>query len=541
MKIFRNLILSLILAICAHNSFSQARITIYYDSTWAINSREHASFYRSTFLDTNYFVMIGPVMDHYADGKVAMNGKYEAGRKLGEFSFYYPDGQLKVKGNFTNDNPVGTWEFFYEDGQPWQRINFIGKDMRVLSYYDRSGVHKVAQGNGRYEGLVYDFLRYDSLYVDGKVKGGFKEGMWVYFNDKGKKIYEEKYSRGNFRFRLNYNKDGILLSRSNEPLSYKMVLPFELLQTERFVYAPNIKQSDYPYFGFLPDEDTLYFDENWEKTDSLSASYYRPTNVNNTVNPSGHIRDYYMSGQLQMEGKFVRGSKTGYFRYFHENGELASEGSYRANKKTGAWRDFYPDGSEKQLIYYEDGHRYVEKYIKPDGKVAVVNGYGFYENELRERGNTFRQKGYFKDYQKHGKWTAYRKNGELYFEETYDQGKLIKGTSYDKQGNVYEYVQASLQAQPTGGMKKFYAFISNKLVYPIEARKLYVQGKVFTQLIIDIDGKLINTKTISSPHPLLAKEAEKVIRQFDDWQPGKLRGQLVKMKFILPITFNLTG
>ena len=520
---------------------AQVRITIFYDSTWAINSRDHASYYRNTFLDTIYTALIGPVQDHYADGSISMKGKYSGGRKQGPFNFYYPSGQLKVQGAFSNNDPLGTWKFFYEDGKPRQTLEFVNNDFRVLSYHDPSGIQKVKQGNGRYEGMVYGFSQADTLYLDGLVADGYKDGEWVYYDEDGTIIYVEKYKKGKFRNRLIYNQKGLLLTSSKEPIHHTMVLPFELIHTERFVYAPDIRQSDYPYFDFLPDEDTLYFDENWEECDSLAASYYRPTNVQNKENPSGYIRDYYMNGQLQMEGRFIKGNKSGPFRYYHNNGQLSSAGSYQDNRKIAIWREYYPDGDDRQVLYYEDGKRFVEKYWTPDGKLSVFNGSGNYKGQIRGRGGSYKVEGSFRDYKKISEWKGYRDNGSLYFEETYEKGELVSGTSYDDDGNAYQYVQVVIDAQPDGGMKDFYAYLSDQLEYPYEARRLNIDGKVFTQLIVTKDGNLSRINTISSPHPTLSREAERVIRKYGKWQPGKVRGQLVKMRFILPITFSLSG
>lgn len=518
---------------------AQVRITIFYDSTWAMNSRDHASYYRNTFLDTSYIALIGPVQDHYADGSIAMKGKYIGGLKQGPFSFFYPNGQLKVEGAFARNEPQGRWEFFYEDGKPWQTLEFANDGFRVLSYTDPSGIDKVKQGNGRYEGMVYGYSQADTLFVDGLVEDGNRDGEWVYYNENGQIVYVEKYRKGNFRNRFVYNHKGLLLSSSKEPIRYTMVLPFELIHTERFVYAPDIRQSDYPYLKFLPDEDTLYFDEDWEETDSLSASYYRPTNVQNKQNPSGYIRDYYMSGQLQMEGRFIKGSKTGPFRYYHENGQLLSEGSYKDDLRNGTWFKYYPDGSDHQLLFYENGQRFVEKYWTSEGKLSVFNGSGAYKGQLREQGGTYQVEGIFRDYKKIGEWKGYRSDGSLYFEETYENGELVSGTSYDEDGNSYQYVKTIVDAQPDGGMKDFYAFLSGKLEYPYDARRMNIEGKVLTQLMVTPDGELVEVKTISSPHKVLSQEAERVIRKYGKWQPGKVRGQLVKMLFILPITFNL--
>ena len=519
---------------------AQIRVTIFYDHTWAINAREFASYYRNTFLDTTYIALLGPVLDRYADGQLAMKGQYKAGKKEGNFSFYYPNGKLKAQGGFSQNKPIGTWSFFYKNGDEWQTLNFLENTFLVESYLDPSGVEKVAQGEGRYEGMVYYREKGDTLYVDGPIVNKHRHGTWIYFDQEGQRVYEEKYTKGKFRYRFIYYND-FITKKTNEAIINSMFLPLELSHTERFMYATNIKQSDYPYLKFLPDEDTIYFDKQWEICDSLHASYYRPTNVNNKDKPSGYIRDYHMSGQLQMEGKFVQGIKTGLFRYYHHNGQLAKTGSYQQGARVGTWQEFYPNGAEKMISFYENGIRNVDYFYSEDGEPQVQRGYGIIEEWFEEQGHSFRRKGKFFDYEKNGLWTAYRKDSSLYFKETYDKGKLVSGISYDSAGYEYEYSQVMIQPQPKGGMKNFYTYIGQKLRYPTDARSAFAEGKVLVQLIIDQNGKLAGQEIMSSPHPLLSKEASRVIKKFDDWQAGQLRGQVAKMRFILPITFSLSG
>jgi antitoxin component YwqK of YwqJK toxin-antitoxin module len=106
---------------------------------------------------------------------------------------------LKVKVEFVNDLPMGTWRFMYEDGSHWQTIEFLKDDFQVLSYHDVSGVQKVKLGEGRYEGAIFSAAVNDILYPDGQLEDGVKDGYWVYYDQKGNIIYEEKYVKGDFR------------------------------------------------------------------------------------------------------------------------------------------------------------------------------------------------------------------------------------------------------------------------------------------------------------------------------------------------------
>ena len=65
-----------------------------------------------------------------------------------------------------------------------------------------------------------------------------------------------------------------------------------------------------------------------------------------------------------------------------------------------------------------------------------------------------------------------------------------------------------------------------------------IQGRVFIQFVIDIDGSIEGIRT-RGPHPLLEKEANRIISLLPKITPGSKNGKLVKVPFSIPITFKL--
>ncbi|MFN8890290.1 MAG: TonB family protein [Cyclobacteriaceae bacterium] len=51
-------------------------------------------------------------------------------------------------------------------------------------------------------------------------------------------------------------------------------------------------------------------------------------------------------------------------------------------------------------------------------------------------------------------------------------------------------------AAPKGGMPAFYKYISEKMKYPDQARRMGVEGKVFVQFVIGKDGSITDVKEI---------------------------------------------
>ena len=95
------------------------------------------------------------------------------------------------------------------------------------------------------------------------------------------------------------------------------------------------------------------------------------------------------------------------------------------------------------------------------------------------------------------------------------------------------------QPAPIGGYSAFYEYIGKKLKYPAQARRMGIEGKVFVEFIIDKDGSITEVKLMKGIGGGCDEEAIRVIKAAPNWKPGKQRGQPVKVKLIVPITFKL--
>ncbi len=64
--------------------------------------------------------------------------------------------------------------------------------------------------------------------------------------------------------------------------------------------------------------------------------------------------------------------------------------------------------------------------------------------------------------------------------------------------------------------------------------------RINVQFVIDAGGKVTDIRT-RAPHKKLAKEAERVIRSLPLMEPGRQRGIPVRVKYNLPIVFEVLG
>ncbi|QHT67176.1 hypothetical protein GXP67_11230 [Rhodocytophaga rosea] len=148
-----------------------------------------------------------------------------------------------------------------------------------------------------------------------------------------------------------------------------------------------------------------YFDESWLLTTKELASYFRVGRID-TVKYlyHGEVNDYYISGKLQMKGKYNQGVKIDTFYFFYPNGNLMTQGYYLQNVRYGIWTNFYDNNFVKDKIVYNNHFLSVLEYYDKDGNQKIRSGNGEWEtsyyNEFTM--DTVKIKGYFVDSLRNG-------------------------------------------------------------------------------------------------------------------------------------------
>ena len=93
------------------------------------------------------------------------------------------------------------------------------------------------------------------------------------------------------------------------------------------------------------------------------------------------------------------------------------------------------------------------------------------------------------------------------------------------------------QGDDTG--TKFRSWVTSRLSYPALASENGVQGRVTLMFVVERDGSLSGIEVISSPERSLSEEAMRVVKSSPKWTPGKQRGVPVRVKYTLPVDFQL--
>jgi TonB family protein len=102
------------------------------------------------------------------------------------------------------------------------------------------------------------------------------------------------------------------------------------------------------------------------------------------------------------------------------------------------------------------------------------------------------------------------------------------------------YAIVDRQAQFQGGdINTFRDWVQKKVIYPEEAFKKKISGKVTIQFTVDTKGKTGDFKVLRSPDPLLSDAVMQALTQSSDWKPALLNGKDVKQMFVIPVEFTL--
>jgi TonB family protein len=85
----------------------------------------------------------------------------------------------------------------------------------------------------------------------------------------------------------------------------------------------------------------------------------------------------------------------------------------------------------------------------------------------------------------------------------------------------------------------FRQYIQQQVSYPEEAAEKGLEGTSFVRFIVDKQGEVENVKVVRSTYPIFGETAAEAIRNAPSWEPGKQRGQKVRVQFTIPVVFKL--
>lgn len=111
----------------------------------------------------------------------------------------------------------------------------------------------------------------------------------------------------------------------------------------------------------------------------------------------------------------------------------------------------------------------------------------------------------------------------------------------ESEEEVADEIFTIVEKQPEfeGGQTAFMKFLQKNVVYPKTARKMGVEGRVFVQFVVGVDGSIDQVEVLKGLGAGCDEEAIRVISKSPNWKPGKQRGKPVRVRIVIPLMFQL--
>jgi TonB family protein len=200
-----------------------------------------------------------------------------------------------------------------------------------------------------------------------------------------------------------------------------------------------------------------------------------------------------------------------------------------------------PQSNYILVEFNEEGDRLLAKMEKAYGIPASIElftpDYGKYKNSTM---NTGPEKIAFNT---SSEWetASLAMNGLRTFAiiEYNEMAKKVVANAKDQNG-VYTIVDDT--ATPENGLPALFEEIAGKIVYPQQARQKGIEGSVFVEFVVIEDGSISDVKALKGIGGGCDEAAARAVRSTTiKWTPGKVNGEIVKQRMVLPVSFKLSN
>lgn len=253
--------------------------------------------------------------------------------------------------------------------------------------------------------------------------------------------------------------------------------------------------------SYSQDTISIYYNSHWQRVYNREEVQFRRNYLKE--GKLWHAFDYNKSGQLLKEGRYKSRKfekKIGDFVYYYENGQLRKKESFdKKGNLNGTFIEYYSDGS-----------------LSAEG--SYVNG------------------------NLNGICNFYFKNGQQSAKETYKNGEIIEEDYWNIDGHQLvgdEKKEANKMPCFTGGQDKMYEYLSSNVIYPENAKRRRIEGRVVVTFVVNADGTISDEYVSISQNKFLDAEALRVVRNMPIWEPGMQHNIPVRVSYNLPIRFTI--
>lgn len=246
------------------------------------------------------------------------------------------------------------------------------------------------------------------------------------------------------------------------------------------------------------------------------------------------ISDNSKIAPVKIENDSLKITKT-----FFDNGNLKKESSINKKNLRG-----------REITYYENGNKhYIEEFIVSElnsnyfqstkvisawdenNNQTVIEGNGKYYNTTENKKVT----GDIVEGVKNGFWKIVL-NDVTYF-DYYEKGKFVSGTKKDSNNKITAYKELESKPKFTKGENHFlnYFIQSLKNLNPDDT----IIGKMIVEYVVDVNGTITDVKIIKAIDSITNDQVVTLLSRYKDILPGYQRGEPIRVKCRLPISFDM--
>jgi protein TonB len=142
----------------------------------------------------------------------------------------------------------------------------------------------------------------------------------------------------------------------------------------------------------------------------------------------------------------------------------------------------------------------------------------------------------FKEGKKDGYFRSYYKTGQLKRNDEYKKGKLIKGVCYDDNGVEVPYYEFEVRPTFPGGEEALAIFLRKNIQFRNPSNNTVDNYRVIVQFDIAIDGSISNLEIQKGVNQHIDNLVLNAVSKIPKWNPGIQDGELVKVKYSLPVS-----
>ena len=135
--------------------------------------------------------------------------------------------------------------------------------------------------------------------------------------------------------------------------------------------------------------------------------------------------------------------------------------------------------------------------------------------------------------------TNYDEHGKKTTGKPHHQKIIMKLNSGKELHNDSIYFLAETMPTFPGGDEALMSYLKEHIHYPAFARANRTEGRVIVSCIIDRTGMLTNLKIVRGIGNGCEEEALRLLRTMPKWNPGKVKGEDVRVQLNFPVNFQL--